>query len=54
MATKEVQYAKGEKGYKAMVADFTEMFSWDKIDASATDTYTNFRKECGDDTYVAL
>ncbi len=54
MATREVQYATGEKGYKAMVADFTGMFGWDKIDASATDTYTNFRKDCGDGTYVAL
>lgn len=54
MATREVIYSKGENGYNAMIADFSEMFDWDTVDAPTGTPYTDFKKNCGDDTFIAL
>lgn len=53
MATRESYYASGEAGYNAMVSDFSAMFDWD-TGAPTGVPYTEFRKNCGDNTYVAL
>lgn len=54
MAIRETAYAKGEAGYNAMVSDFSAMFDWDTGDSPTGVPYTDFKKSCGDNTYVAL
>jgi len=54
MATREVIYSKGEAGYKAMVADFTEMFDWDMEDSQTNASCTDFKKNCGNNVFVSL
>lgn len=55
MATKEVKYETGANGYNAMVADFTEIFTWDEIEPNdGSDTYTTFKKLCKNDTYIGI
>jgi len=57
MPTREAVYAKGTEGYKAMVADFTAMFDWDGVEESPADNtsaYTEFKKLCGGESYLAF
>lgn len=54
MAILEASYAKGDAGYNAMISDFSAMFDWDTGDSPTGVPYTDFKKSCGDNTYVAL